>query len=164
MAELNFDFSAFGEDDLEGSYRLAEPGRYHVLVSDVDDSFEKDENAIYVTFEILAGEPIGQAGLRHRERFAVTPKAMVRVAKFSQAVGLAAGVAGQNSVRLDLQKAVGRELWIELQARKYTDTTAKNAMHDRSRSWDSPPAPRMTNRTLVDSQTSSRKHDGGRDD
>lgn len=46
------------EDDIQGNARPL-PGRYHVIVKEVDESLEKIEKII-VEFEVLAGTTPGQ--------------------------------------------------------------------------------------------------------
>jgi len=124
MAEHNFDFSSFSEDDVrDDGRRMVEPGRYHAAVRSVDDSLTDDKSGIRVDFEILAAatdeDPVRQAGLYVNERLSTSEKAASRIYCFAKSVGLIGDCAGQ-SVALDLQLAVGRELIIRVVADKFT--------------------------------------------
>ena len=62
-------------------------GRYHVVVAKIDeDGGEKGE--MVVDFEVVAGTTPNQEGLKHREYFQKTIKAMSRIHTLAMALGM----------------------------------------------------------------------------
>lgn len=116
MAEFEFDFGTVDDDSLDGEYRMVEPGEYQVVVEDIDDSFTKSETAILVRLKIDGGQPDGQEGLTHTERLSTSPRAVVRIAKFAEAAGIATrdAMLGKR-VNLDLQSAVGARIGVKIE-------------------------------------------------
>ena len=112
MVELNAT-NAKSEDDIGGGW--PEPGRYHVGVLDADESLS-ESTSIIVEFQILAGNPDGQKGRTIKEYFALTAKAVPRLHRFLLSIGIKP--AGE----IDMGITVGRQLVIEIEAGKYTDS------------------------------------------
>jgi hypothetical protein len=105
------------EDDIQGNTR-PEEGRYHVVVKDVDESFEKFDKII-IEFEVLAGTTPGQEGRTLSEFFAVTEKAIPRLKRFALCVGLVK--PGDPERDVSFLDAVGRDLVIEVVKKKGKD-------------------------------------------
>lgn len=101
------------EDDVQGFDRPL-PGRYHVAITDVDESLEKFDKVI-VDFEILAGTTPGQEGKRQTEFYACTEKAAPRLLRLALITGVIEG--GQNK-DVAFSPAIGQELVIELETQK----------------------------------------------
>lgn len=114
---MRMDFSNTGETDL-GSKYLAEKGSWHVVVTDVDDTFHRGDSII-VDFEVVGGRLIGKA---HREYFSQTEKAMPHSAAFLLAVGLITKESLGKSVDVDWQQANGRQLVLHTVFKKDKDT------------------------------------------
>ena len=101
-------------DDVGGNRPL--PGRYHVIIQDVDETFQKDAKSIIVDFEVLAGTTPGQEGRRHREYFSVSEKAMPRLIRLAMVTQL----IGPNEMReVAFSQARSRQLIIELGEDEY---------------------------------------------
>ena len=105
------------EDDIQGNVR-PEEGRYHVVVKEVDESFEKFDKII-VEFEVLAGTTPGQEGRTLSEFFAVTDKAIPRLKRFALCVGLVK--AGDPERDVEFTDAIGSNLVIEIVKKKGKD-------------------------------------------
>jgi hypothetical protein len=105
-------------EDLAGFDRPL-PGRYHVVVRTVDDTFERSKSLV-VEFDILAGTTADQTGKVHREYVPVDGKASKRSLKFALAAGLITeGDLASNSLDISFDRAVGRDLIIDLEDREY---------------------------------------------
>lgn len=102
------------ENDLHG-FRSPQPGRYHVVVKNVDESFTKGD-WVSVEFEVLAGTIPGQEGLTHTENMFLRDGSPTdQHVRFAIVAGiLQPGVEAD----VNLQHAVGRQLIIGLDKRK----------------------------------------------
>lgn len=120
-------------DDVGGIARL-KPGRYHVFVSEVNEApTDRDGNPIedrdgnakcLIEFEALAGTDENCKGHRHNEFFATSEKSMPRLVRFAMCCGLLKG--DQDDVEVDLTKAIGSQLIIELEeGNEYEDKRTK---------------------------------------
>lgn len=105
------------EKDLEG-FDSVLPGRYHVMVEDVDDSFSKSESLI-LSFNVLAGTVPGQETKTHKEWVGVAGKAVKRAIKFAVAVNLMKPSDLGKKVNINWQEAIGRQLVIDLGEHEY---------------------------------------------
>jgi len=112
-------------DDLE-SFEIVAAGNYHVRVDEVDDSFTKARDAMYVRLEVLAGDHADQVGKFHRERVPVSGKGVKRAVKLAMATGLITPQDLGRELDLDFQATVGRQLCVKLIDHSYTsDKTGK---------------------------------------
>ena len=109
------------EDDISGFQRPL-PGRYHVVVKHVDESFEKFDK-IVVDFEVLAGTVPDQQGRELPEFFACTDKAIPRLQRLALCVGLLQ--PGQPEADVEFTDAVGRDLVIEVEENNYKTKEGK---------------------------------------
>jgi hypothetical protein len=114
---MELDLTDIGsEDDLKGQ-NAPLAGRYHVVVHEIDDTFERYDKLI-VTFKVLAGTTPEQEGKTHREFFSMSEKAMVRVKKLCLVTGvIKPGVKAE----VDFRDLIGRQLVIELVDHEYED-------------------------------------------
>ena len=115
---------AKSEDDIQGG-SFAKPGTYHAIVKDAIE--EEYTNAagdckerVVLTFEVLAGSPIGQEGATVKEKFYISPGAMPRINRLGLVLGLIA--PGAKDTSIDIALAVGRQLVIEVEEETYTDS------------------------------------------
>ena len=109
------------EDDISGFQRPL-PGRYHVVVKHVDESFEKFDK-IVVDFEVLAGTVPDQQGRELPEFFSCTDKAIPRLQRLALCVGLLK--PGQPEADVEFTDAVGRDLVIEVEENNYKTKEGK---------------------------------------
>ena len=109
------------EDDISG-YQKPLPGRYHVVVKHVDESFEKFDK-IVVDFEVLAGTVPDQQGRELPEFFACTDKAIPRLQRLALCVGLLK--PGEPDRDVEFTDAVGRDLVIEVEENNYKTKEGK---------------------------------------
>ena len=107
------------EDDISG-FQKPLPGRYHVVVKHVDETFEKFDK-IVIDFEVLAGTTPGQEGREVTEFFACTEKAIPRLQRLALCLGLLR--PGEADRDVEFTDAVGRDLVIEVEENKYTNKT-----------------------------------------
>lgn len=124
-------YSTKGKDPSEmgkgGAGNQPEPGRYHVVVQDVDDSYEKNDTCIIVDLQVLAGTVPGQEEKKTKEFLYLpatnTPDwAVDRVSRFLWACGL----LGEDEERdIQLQEAVACHLVVELGKDSYKDKHGK---------------------------------------
>jgi len=105
------------EDDVSG-FQKPLPGRYHVAVKHVDESFEKFDKVL-IDFEVLAGTVPDQAGRELTEFFSVTEKALPRLQRLALCIGLLQ--PGEADKEIDFTAAIGSQLVIEIEENKYTD-------------------------------------------
>ena len=114
------------EDDISG-YQKPLPGRYHVVVKHVDESFEKFDK-IVVDFEVLAGTMPGMEGRELSEFFACTDKAISRLQRLALCLGLL--TPGEADKDVEFGDGVGRDLVIEVEENNYTkaDGTKVNSV------------------------------------
>jgi hypothetical protein len=109
------------EDDISGFQRPL-PGRYHVVVKHVDETFEKFDKVV-VDFEVLAGTVPDQQGRELTEFFACTEKAIPRLQRLALCVGLLR--PGEPDRDVEFTEAVGRDLVIEVEENNYKDKSGK---------------------------------------
>ena len=109
------------EDDISG-YQKPLPGRYHVVVKHVDESFEKFDKVI-IDFEVLAGTVPGMEGREVTEFFACSEKALPRLQRLALCLGLL--TPGEADKDVEFGDGVGRDLVIEVEENKYTDKQGK---------------------------------------
>jgi hypothetical protein len=107
------------EDDISGFQRPL-PGRYHVVVKHVDESFKKFDKVV-VDFEVLAGTVPGMEGREITEFFACTEKAVPRLQRLALCLGVLR--PGEAERDVEFSDAVGRDLVIEVEENKYTNKT-----------------------------------------
>ena len=105
-----------------------EGGRYHVRIAHIDeDGGEKGE--MIADFEVLAGTTPNQEGLRHREWFYKTMKAMGKIHTFAIALGMTTAdelkrmQAEGRSPTYDFEAKKGAHLCIELTPETYDGKT-----------------------------------------
>lgn len=102
------------ENDVHG-FRSPAPGRYHVVVRNVDESLARGD-WISVEFEILAGTVPGQEHMTHTENmFLREGEGTDQHLRFALVCGL---IAPGTEADVNLQHAVGRQLIIGLDKRK----------------------------------------------
>lgn len=93
------------------------PGRYHVMVKDVDETEALSKwESIVMTFEILAGTIPGQEGKTLREFFSVKETAAKRLNLLAMVTGLLS-LGEKREVRFS--EARGRQLIIEIEEQEY---------------------------------------------
>lgn len=109
------------EDDIQGNARPL-PGRYHVIVKEVDESMEKVDKII-IEFEVLAGTTPGQEGRVVTEYFAITEKAISRLTRLALVLGLLK--PGEEDRDVAFSESVGRDLVIEVEPNEYTNKDGK---------------------------------------
>lgn len=109
------------EDDVHKS-RRAEPGKYHVSITDADDSEQKYPGKWLVTFAILAGTTPGQEKKTHTEFFSLTKEAQPRLVALAMACGL---IKPGQKASLDAAHLKNRQLVIELFNKADKDDPAK---------------------------------------
>jgi hypothetical protein len=103
------------EDDLGGNTRpLA--GRYHVVVKDVDETFEKFDKVV-VEFEVLAGTTPDQEGRTISEFFSLSEKALVRLQRLAIVLGLLK--PDEEEKEVEFVQGEGRQLVIEVEDNEY---------------------------------------------
>jgi hypothetical protein len=105
------------ESDVTG-FRPPAPGRYHAVVKYVDDSFaktygEKNNQALIVEFQILAGTVPGQENLTHKEMMFLRDGGPTdQHLRFALVTGL---MQAGTEADVNFQNAVGRQLIIALE-------------------------------------------------
>lgn len=110
--------------DRVGGFAEAPAGDFHVEVLNVEEDGGKNGETI-VDFEILAGNPAGHEGKTHREYFSTSGKAKTRLLTFACAVKLTTPAAlkaaqeARQSVRIDIQQAIGRQCCIKIKDEEY---------------------------------------------
>jgi hypothetical protein len=109
------------EDDVSGFQRPL-PGRYHVVVKHVDESFKKFDKII-VDFEVLAGTVPDMQGRELSEFFAVTDKAIPRLQRLALCLRLLQ--PGEPDRDVEFANGVGRDLVIEIEENNYKDKNGK---------------------------------------
>lgn len=109
------------EDDIQGNARPL-PGRYHVIVKEVDESMEKVDKII-IEFEVLAGTTPGQEGRVVTEYFAITEKAIPRLQRLAMTLGLLK--PGEDDRDVLFSDAIGRDLVVEVEPNEYTNKEGK---------------------------------------
>jgi len=109
------------EDDISGFQRPL-PGRYHVVVKHVDETFEKFDKVL-IDFEILSGTVPDQQGRELTEFFACTEKAIPRLQRLALCLGLLQ--PGEPDRDVEFADAVGRDLVIEVEEHNYKDKSGK---------------------------------------
>lgn len=110
-------------------------GRYHVVVARVDeDGGERGE--MIVDFEVVAGTTPDQEGLKHREYFQKSIKAMGRIHTLAIALGMITSAdlkrcqsEGRSPV-YDFAGQVGKHLCIGLVDEVYNGTVRQKANYD----------------------------------
>lgn len=110
--------------------KMPAPGRYHVVVLDVDASFQKTPKNIPVHLEVLAGTVPGQAGMTTTEflyydRHDIKDFAVERLGRFLWACGL---IRPGEEADVQPEAAVGRQLVVEL----FEDSYEKNGVAKKS--------------------------------
>ena len=103
------------EDDISG-YQKPLPGRYHVVVKHVDESFEKFDK-IVIDFEVLAGTVPGMEGREVSEFFACSEKSLPRLQRLALCLGLL--TPGEPDRDVEFSEGVGRDLVIEVEDSEY---------------------------------------------
>jgi hypothetical protein len=107
-----------GEEQLTG-FEPCKPGRYHAVVTEVDDTFTKSDRSIVAEFEILTGTVNGQNGKKIKEFLATSDKAKKRLAGFAMAVGLISPTDLGSRKSINWQDAAGRQLVIDVEEQEY---------------------------------------------
>lgn len=113
-----------GEEDLKG-WENPLPGRYHVKVDEVDDTF-RDADSLVVVFTILAGTTPGQEGKQFKEFIGVQGKAAKRSLRFARAVDLIQSSDLGKPARIDFKKTEGRQLVVDVEPHSYTNRKGKS--------------------------------------
>lgn len=113
-----------GEEDLNG-WENPLPGRYHVKVEEVDDTF-RDADSLVVVFDILAGTTPGQEGKQFKEFIGVQGKAAKRSLRFARAIDLIQSADLGKPARIDFKRAEGRQLVVDVEPHKYTNRKGKD--------------------------------------
>ncbi len=110
------------------------PGKYHVLVKAVDETFSNPKlpNLIPIEFEILHGTIPGQKGRTHRELFSVEPKNVDRLKRLAMILGLIGPGEQKNVV---FAEGIGRQCIIEIEANTYEGKTRNQIPYFRAGIW-----------------------------
>lgn len=98
------------------------PGRYHVVVSNVDASCVKFPKAIVVEFEVLAGTTPGQVGRKHLEFLSLAEAAQDRLLRFALATGILLPGEERDVV---FSESTGKQVIIELEDHTYQGKTTR---------------------------------------
>lgn len=114
---------ARSEDDFGGAFDPPIPGRYHVVIEEVDESCEKYD-AVIVDFTVKAGNKPDQEGKQLREFFSIKEKARDRLSRLAMCIGL---LQPGEEKDVNFTEGVGRHLVIEVEAGTYEkDGETKN--------------------------------------
>lgn len=105
-----------------GQFNQPKPGRYHVIVKDVDESCQTYQNKVVIEFEVKAGTVSGQEGCTLREFFATSEKAKPRLKALAIILGLLKG--GQKK-EVNFVDGIGRQLVIDVEEHQYDDRENK---------------------------------------
>lgn len=144
---------------------LPEPGVYHVKLVKVesqdDGQHTPSEN---LTFSILTGNVAGQGGKQITERLylqgkdeAKTKKAIARAMGFGKRMGVYSKADAEACKPIELERGVGKEFIIELDADTYTDNNGNERQSVRMSYmgiWgldhpDAPSCPRQKNGKII---------------
>jgi hypothetical protein len=106
------DLQGVREADLEGGNIL--PGKYHARVGAVSEDLDNRTPCYQIEMTILAGTEPSQVGRVHNEKLWVTDKTKARVARFAHRLGLIGTTDFGQRPEVDWERAVGREVIIEL--------------------------------------------------
>jgi hypothetical protein len=104
------------EDDAAKRSIPPAPGRYHAVITNVDESLEKVDKVI-VTFQVIAGNKEGQEGLEIAEFFPVKGKVINRLQRLALVTGLLKPDEEEREV--EFSAAVGNDLIIEVEENEY---------------------------------------------
>jgi len=104
------------ENDIGGN--RPEPGRYHVVIKDVDESMQEHDKVI-VDFEVLDGTVPGMRGRTFREFYATSAKAIPRLQRLAMCLGLLKPNEPDKDVAFE--QARGFQLVVEVEANEYED-------------------------------------------
>lgn len=110
------------EKDFGGQFNQPKPGRYHVIVKEVDESYQTYQNKVVIEFEVKAGTVPGQEGRTLREFFATSEKALPRLKRLAIILGLLKG--GQKK-EVNFVDGIGRQLVIDVEEHQYDDREGK---------------------------------------
>lgn len=111
------------QDETEvGQFKLPKPGRYHVVVKEVDESEETYQNKVVIEFEVKAGTVPDQEKRTIREFFATTPKALPRLKRLAIILGL---LKGGEKKQINFVEGIGRQLVIDVEEHQYDDREGK---------------------------------------
>jgi len=95
-----------------------EPGRYHVAVQDVDDTFERSHNSIMIEFQVLA--PAAAMGKEFREYIYWQDPPEIRSVERLSRILWACGLLEPGVERdLNPRDAIGCQLVCEVEANEY---------------------------------------------
>ena len=114
---IDTDATGLASEDDAHRGNAPKPGMYHVLIAEVNDTFDKFDKVI-VEFIILAGTVPGQEGLKLTEFFATTEKAMPRLVTLAIATGL---LQPGERREVEFTDAIDREIIIKVDERKGQD-------------------------------------------
>ena len=103
------------EDDVQGT-PTPKPGRYHAVIKEVDESYERFDKVI-IEFEILGGTVPAQEGSTLSEFFSVTPNSVPRLKRLAIVLGLL--TPGEGEKDIEFAPAIGRQLVIEVEDNQY---------------------------------------------
>ena len=109
-------------EEVGAGYKKLPPGRFHVEVVEVDETFQKQPQKVLVTFEVLNGTAPDQKGRRHTEYFSISPNAMDRLKRLAMVCKLI-GPGEQKEVSFN--DALGADLIIEVVPHSYEDKNKK---------------------------------------
>lgn len=103
------------EDDFQTS-NAPVPGKYHVMIKSVDESFTTHPNAVVVDFEVLAGTVPGQEGKSLYTYFSTSERAQDNLIKLAMITGL---LHPDEEADVRFSDAIGRSLIVEAVEEEY---------------------------------------------
>lgn len=116
---MTFQMDASGDADYNkvgAGFQRLPPGRFHVEIIEVDESFQKQADKVVVVFDVLAGTVPDRVGRRHTEFFSTSPGAMDRLKRLAMVCDL---IKPGEQRDVSFNDAVGADLVIEIVPHSY---------------------------------------------
>jgi hypothetical protein len=107
-----------GYDKVGAGFKRLPPGRFHVEIIEVDETFQKQPQKVVVDFEVLDGTVPNHAGRRHTEFFSISDSAMDRLKRLAMVTGL---IAPGEQKEVSFNDCVGTTLVIEIVPHSYVN-------------------------------------------
>lgn len=128
---IHVDLSETDRPDKVGEFERVEPGPVHLLILEAKENGGKN-NEHTVKFEVLMHPNKTQLGLTHTEFFPPDAKMAWKLLNFAYAAGIAsreamaaAKASGVQYPAMELQDAVGRQIFGTIKVTEKTDATGK---------------------------------------
>lgn len=116
---MTFQMDTSGDPNYDGvgaGFKRLPPGRFHVEIIEVDETFQKQADKVVVMFDVLASTAPDQIGRRHTEFFSTSPGAMDRLKRLAMVCNL---IAPGEQKDVSFNDAVGADLVIEIVPHSY---------------------------------------------